>query len=56
MSYVKGDGVRLYYEDDDFTDPWLAPVPVALLQHGFARSSHPKASKRRRSPVTQRSR
>jgi 3-oxoadipate enol-lactonase len=29
--------VELYYEDDDFTDPW-GPAPAMLLQHGFCRS------------------
>ena len=28
----------LYYEVDDFTDPWK-PAPWLLLQHGYARSS-----------------
>src|SRR2546425_3600035 len=30
-------GVTLYYEDDDFTNPW-AEAPTILLQHGFSRS------------------
>ena len=30
--------VTLYYEDDDFTDPW-EPAPTILLQHGFSRSA-----------------
>lgn len=30
--------VTLYYEDDDFTDPWEA-APTILLQHGFSRSA-----------------
>lgn len=29
--------VTLYYEDDNFTDPWQQP-PAILLQHGFSRS------------------
>lgn len=29
--------VGLYYEDDDFTDPWR-PAPTMLLQHGFSRN------------------
>jgi 3-oxoadipate enol-lactonase len=29
---------RLYYELDDYTDPW-ADAPCILLQHGYARSS-----------------
>ena len=32
------DDVTLYYEDDDFTDPWQA-APTILLQHGFSRSA-----------------
>jgi 3-oxoadipate enol-lactonase len=32
------DDVTLYYDDDNFTDPWTAP-PVMLLQHGFSRST-----------------
>jgi 3-oxoadipate enol-lactonase len=27
--------LELYYEDDDFTDPWRS-APVMLLQHGFS--------------------
>ncbi|MCZ6872716.1 MAG: hypothetical protein O7G88_04170 [bacterium] len=30
--------VTLYYEDDDFTDPWES-APTILLQHGFSRSA-----------------
>jgi pimeloyl-ACP methyl ester carboxylesterase len=30
-------GLELYYEDDNFTDPWRA-APVMLLQHGFSRN------------------
>lgn len=30
--------IELFYDDDDFTDPWLT-APVMLLQHGFSRSS-----------------
>lgn len=30
--------VTLYYEDDDFTDPWET-APTILLQHGFSRSA-----------------
>jgi 3-oxoadipate enol-lactonase len=30
-------GLELYYEDDDFTDPWRT-APVMLLQHGFSRN------------------
>jgi 3-oxoadipate enol-lactonase len=29
--------LQLYYEDDDFTDPWRT-APVMLLQHGFSRN------------------
>jgi 3-oxoadipate enol-lactonase len=29
--------IEIYYEDDDFTDPWRS-APVMLLQHGFSRS------------------
>jgi 3-oxoadipate enol-lactonase len=29
---------ELFYEDDDFTDPWQT-APVLLLQHGFSRNS-----------------
>jgi 3-oxoadipate enol-lactonase len=31
------EDVELYYEDDDFTDPWRS-APVMLLQHGFSRN------------------
>jgi 3-oxoadipate enol-lactonase len=30
--------VTLYYEDDDFTDPWES-APTILLQHGFSRGA-----------------
>lgn len=29
----------LYYELDDYTDPWKPQAPCILLQHGYARSS-----------------
>jgi 3-oxoadipate enol-lactonase len=29
----------LHYEFDDYTDPWKAPAPCIMLQHGYARSS-----------------
>lgn len=32
------DNVRLYYEDDDFTDPWAASETV-ILHHGNAKNS-----------------
>jgi 3-oxoadipate enol-lactonase len=32
------DDVALYYEDDNFADPWTEP-PVMLLQHGLSRST-----------------
>lgn len=39
MPYVeRRDEPTIYYEFDDFTDPWRK-APVLLLQHGFARSS-----------------
>jgi len=39
MPYVeRPDEPRIYYELDDFTDPWKK-APVLLLQHGFARNS-----------------
>ncbi|MBI2871951.1 MAG: alpha/beta hydrolase [Chloroflexi bacterium] len=38
MPYFESDGARLHYEDADFTDPWRAPAPAVLLQHGFARN------------------
>jgi 3-oxoadipate enol-lactonase len=31
-------GVRLHYEDDDFSDPW-APGETVILQHGQAKSA-----------------
>lgn len=34
----RSNGPRLYYELDDYTDPWKQ-APYILLQHGFARSS-----------------
>jgi hypothetical protein len=30
--------LRLYYEDDNFTDPWAASETV-ILHHGHAKSS-----------------
>lgn len=39
MPYFERSGQpRLYYEFDDFTDPWKS-APCILLQHGYARSS-----------------
>lgn len=39
MPYLETQGrPRLYYELDDFTDPWRA-APYLILQHGFGRSS-----------------
>ena len=39
MPYVeRKDGPTLYYELDDYTDPWKS-APTLLLQHGFGRSS-----------------
>lgn len=32
------DTLTMYYEDDDFTDPWKKPE-VVVLQHGVAKSS-----------------
>jgi len=32
------DGSRLFYQLDDFTDPWRAS-PVIMFVHGFAESS-----------------
>jgi len=34
----RNDGPALYYELDDYTDPWK-DAPYILLQHGFSRSS-----------------
>jgi len=39
MAYLVRPGQpRLYYEIDDYTDPWKE-APAILLQHGYARSS-----------------
>jgi len=39
MSLVERRGQpALYYELDDYTDPWRN-APTIVLQHGFARSS-----------------
>ena len=39
MPYVeRANEPTLYYELDDYTDPWKK-APILLLQHGFARSS-----------------
>jgi 3-oxoadipate enol-lactonase len=39
MPYLERPGEpRLYYELDDYTDPWK-DAPYILLQHGYARSS-----------------
>jgi 3-oxoadipate enol-lactonase len=39
MPYLERAGQpRLYYEFDDFTDPWKN-APCIMLQHGYARSS-----------------
>ena len=39
MPYLERDGKpKLYYELDDFTDPWRN-APFLILQHGFGRSS-----------------
>jgi 3-oxoadipate enol-lactonase len=35
---IRAQQPDIYYELDDFTDPWKK-APVILLQHGFARSS-----------------
>lgn len=33
------NGQTSYCEIDNFTDPWAAPPPTLLIQHGFARTS-----------------
>ena len=39
MPYFERSGEpRLFYELDDYTDPWKK-APVILLQHGYARST-----------------
>jgi 3-oxoadipate enol-lactonase len=39
MPYLERSGApRIYYELDDFTDPWK-DAPYIVLQHGYARSS-----------------
>ncbi|MGZ5118225.1 MAG: alpha/beta fold hydrolase, partial [Burkholderiales bacterium] len=39
MPYLERAGQpRLYYDLDDYTDPWKN-APYILLQHGYARSS-----------------
>ena len=39
MPYFERAGQpRLYYELDDYTDPWKK-APTILLQHGYARST-----------------
>lgn len=39
MPYVRREGrPDIYYEVDDYTDPWI-DAPYLILQHGFGRSS-----------------
>lgn len=38
MPHITVNGYSTYYEYDDFTPPWSAPVPV-LIQHGMCRNS-----------------
>ncbi len=39
MSFIQRPGEpELFYEVDDFTDPW-ADAPFLFLQHGYGRSS-----------------
>ena len=37
MPFVEANGGRFFYEDDDFTDPWLES-DVVWIQHGVGRS------------------
>ncbi len=37
MPNVKVNGLAIYYELDDFTDPWKASDTI-WIQHGFGRS------------------
>jgi pimeloyl-ACP methyl ester carboxylesterase len=34
-----GDGNSMFYEVNDFTDPWEEPAGTVLFIHGFAESS-----------------
>jgi 3-oxoadipate enol-lactonase len=38
MPYFDTDGAKLYYEIDDYTDPWTTPESVLLI-HGFTEST-----------------
>ena len=39
MSFVDANGCRMYYEIDDYTDPWVAEQETIWLQHGVGRST-----------------
>jgi pimeloyl-ACP methyl ester carboxylesterase len=36
---VQANNCEMYYEVDDYTDPWLKQTDTVLLQHGVGRSS-----------------
>ena len=38
MPYFELSGCKLYYEIDDYTDPWTTPESVLLI-HGFTEST-----------------
>ena len=39
MPTVAANGCEMYYEIDDYTDPWLSSKETVWLQHGVGRSS-----------------
>ncbi len=39
MATVSANGCEMYYELDDFSDPWAADTPTVWLQHGVGRST-----------------
>lgn len=39
MPTVDANGCRMFYEIDDFTDPWTRDKEVVWLQHGVGRST-----------------
>jgi 3-oxoadipate enol-lactonase len=39
MPTVDTNGCKMYYEVDDFTDPWTSDKETVWLQHGVGRST-----------------
>ena len=39
MPTVKANNCDMYYEVDDFTDPWVTEKETVWLQHGVGRST-----------------